>query len=70
MAGYVSKAFTPIENNPPNSADVEAAKTLRAHVGTGIKSTPARVSPGRAKTKPGQATGRKVGPTKLSGGRG
>lgn len=56
---------------PENSADIEARKTLGAHVRAGIKSTPVRTSPGSASTKPRQATGSAVaGGARLRGGRG
>lgn len=63
--------------NPPqpstekNSADVEARRILGAHVSKGIKTTPARTSPGSAVTKANQVTGRQVsGGGRITGGRG
>jgi hypothetical protein len=61
----------PDNPNPENSADVEARKLLRNHVNTGIKSTPARTSPGSATTKGRQVTGTQVsGGGRITGGRG
>lgn len=63
--------------NPPqphtekNSADVEARRLLGNHVARGIKTTPARTSPGSTQTKPRQTTGTQVsGGGRLTGGRG
>ena len=68
---FVSKAFNPIVTNPENSGDTEAKRLLRAHVGTGVKTTPARTSPGSASTKARQVTGTKQsGGGSITGGRG
>jgi hypothetical protein len=55
---------------PDDSADVEASRLLQNHIARGVKSTPARTSPGSASTKARQVTGTKQGGTRLRGGRG
>lgn len=57
-------------DNPENSADKAARKTLAAHVRLGVKSTPPRTTPSNGNVAAPIAGSKAAGGARISGGRG